>query len=158
MERSKEIVVLDASVVVKWFVKEKHSDSALRARDDYADGRTDIWSTQLLPFEVMNALRYNPSYGLQELKAAARALEGYRLALNPVLGELAEASASDSVNYGITFYDAAYLSLARILGRVMYTADERLLARVAKVKEAVHIEEYKPRRSSRPSRPRLGPT
>lgn len=138
-------MVLDASVVVKWFVKEKHTDAALRARHDYAAGMTDIWSTQLLPFEVLNALRYNPGFGLEELKAAAKALEGYRLALNPVLGELAEASVSDAMKYGITFYDAAYLSLARMLGRTMYTADEKLLAKVAKVKEASHIEEYRER-------------
>ena len=146
MEGGKEIVVLDASVVVKWFVKEKYTDAALKAREDYAAGRTDIWSTQFLPFEVLNALRYNPSFGLDELKKAAGALERYRLALNPVLGELAEASVSDAVNFGITFYDAACLSLARMLGRKMYTADERLLAKLARVKEASHIEEYKPKR------------
>ena len=143
VERGKEIVVLDASVVVKWFVKERHTDSALRARDDYAAGRTDIWSTQLLPYEVLNALRYNPSFGTEELKAAGRALEGYRLALNPVLGELAEASVVEAVSYGITFYDAACLSLSRMLGRTLYTADERLLAKVANVRGVSHIEEYK---------------
>ena len=31
VERGKEVVVLDASVVVKWFVKEKHADSASKA-------------------------------------------------------------------------------------------------------------------------------
>ena len=46
------------------------------------------------------------------------------------------------------------VSLARMLGRTMPTADEKLLAEVAGVEEAVHIEEYKPRRSSRPPRPR----
>ncbi|MDG7012448.1 MAG: type II toxin-antitoxin system VapC family toxin [Nitrososphaerota archaeon] len=92
MERGKEIVVLDASVVIKWLVDEKHTGAALRARDDYLAGKTDIWSTQLLPFEVLNALRYDQSYGLEELKTAAAALERYSLGLKPVLGELAEAS------------------------------------------------------------------
>ena len=98
MERGKEIVVLDASVVVKWFVDEEHTEAALTARDDYREGRIDIWSTQLLPFEVLNALRYNPGFGLDELKSAARALERYRLALHPVLGEMAEVSATAAVD------------------------------------------------------------
>ena len=145
VERGKEIVVLDASVVVKWFVEEKHTDAALRARDDYQAGKTDIWSTQLLPFEVLNALRYGPGYGLEELKTAGGALERYRLALSPVLGELAEASVSDAVTYGITLYDAAYVALARMLGRRMYTADEKLLAKLSRVEHAVHVEEYRPK-------------
>lgn len=145
MERSKEIVILDASVIVKWFVKEKYTDAALKVREDYVAGRVDIWSTQLLPFEVLNALRYNPSFGLDDLKAAAKALELYKLALSPVLGDLAGFAVSDAVKFGITFYDAAYLSLARMLGKMMYTADEKLLAKLGKVKEASHIQEYKPR-------------
>ncbi|MDG6938448.1 MAG: type II toxin-antitoxin system VapC family toxin [Nitrososphaerota archaeon] len=144
MERGKEIVILDASVVVKWFVDEEHTEAALTARDDYRDGRTDIWSTQLLPFEVLNALRYNPGFGLDELKSAARALEQYRLALHPVLGEMAEVSATAAVDLGITLYDAAYVALAKTMGRKMYTADEKLLAKAAKVKEVTHIEEYSP--------------
>ena len=143
MERRKEIVVLDASVVVKWFVREKYTEAALRVRDDYGAGRADIWSTELLPFEVLNALRYNPNFGVEELKSSASALEHFRLALHPVLGELAEASLSDAFSYGITFYDAAYHALALLLGRKMYTADEKLLAKVAKSKGAAHIEEYK---------------
>lgn len=39
-ERGKEIVALDASVVIKWFVDEKHIGVALRARDDYLAGKS----------------------------------------------------------------------------------------------------------------------
>ena len=36
------LVVADASVVVKWFVEEEHSEAALRLRDDYVDRALDI--------------------------------------------------------------------------------------------------------------------
>ncbi len=49
MERHlQKVIVADASVIVKWFVE-----------GDYTMGRIDIWSTQLIPFEVLNVLRYN---------------------------------------------------------------------------------------------------
>ncbi|MEQ9715814.1 MAG: hypothetical protein ABGF52_09810 [Candidatus Asgardarchaeum sp.] len=35
-------VVLDASVIVKWFVKEIYSDIALKLREDYLKGKIDI--------------------------------------------------------------------------------------------------------------------
>ncbi|MEM3671430.1 MAG: type II toxin-antitoxin system VapC family toxin, partial [Thermoprotei archaeon] len=80
------------------------------------------------------------------LKTAAIALERYRFALHPVLGELAKASASDALAYGITFYDASYLALAQLHGRQMYTADEKLLAKVTNVKGVAHVDEYRRRR------------
>jgi predicted nucleic acid-binding protein len=52
-----EVVVADAPVVVKWFVEEEHTGDALRLRDDYVDRVVDVASPDLMPYEVLNALR-----------------------------------------------------------------------------------------------------
>ncbi|MGQ4913110.1 MAG: type II toxin-antitoxin system VapC family toxin [Candidatus Asgardarchaeia archaeon] len=53
-----EKVVLDASVIVKWFVDEIYSDKALKLRDSCIEGKMLIIASTLLPFEVLSALKY----------------------------------------------------------------------------------------------------
>jgi predicted nucleic acid-binding protein len=69
------LVVVDASVVVKWFVEEEHTNAALQLRNDYVDRTVDIASPDLLPYEVLNVLRCNPSLGERQLKEIATALD-----------------------------------------------------------------------------------
>jgi len=143
MERPEEVVVVDASVVAKWFVEEEYSDEALRLRDDYIKRRVDIASTQLLPFEVLNSLRYNPEFGVEDLKRTAAALEGYRFWLFPLTEDLAQRSVENALRHGITIYDASYISLAEVRGAILYTADERLMGKLRGAKGIRHISAYK---------------
>lgn len=142
MERAKEVVVVDASVVVKWFVDDAHTEHALRIRADYRKGNIDLWSTQLMPFEVLNALRYNPEFGTQELIRAATALCAYSIALYPILDELKERCVTNALRYGITIYDAAYLALSELLHKKFYTADEKLLMKTEDAETIRNITEY----------------
>jgi predicted nucleic acid-binding protein len=136
-----EVVVADASVVVKWFVEEEHSSDALRLRDDYADRVVDIASPDLMPYEVLNALRYNPGFGERQLIETARALEKFSLWMLPLEGELAERCVENSLRYGISVYDSAYLSLGVVRDIPVYTADQRLIDKV-RHRSLVHISSY----------------
>ena len=135
------LVVADASVVVKWFVEEEHTDAALRLRDDYVDRTIDIASPSLLPYEVLNALRYNPGLGERQLKEIVEALDKYSLWLAPLEGELAETSVENSMRHGISVYDSAYISLGQIREIPVYTADRRLMNRVGD-ERIRHISTY----------------
>jgi predicted nucleic acid-binding protein len=83
VERPTKIVVIDASVVVKWFVEEELTNQALTLAEDYERRRVDLRSVQLMPFEVMNALRYNPELGETEVEKAGEALTRLGVALHP---------------------------------------------------------------------------
>ena len=143
VEREEDVVVADASVVVKWFVEEEHSEEALGLRDDYVSRIVDIASAELLPFEVLNALRYNPALGELDLKEGARALEGFSLWLFPLSGDMAERSVENALRYGISIYDATYLSLGELRGLTVYTADQRLIDKVRDMPCVRHISEYR---------------
>lgn len=143
MERIEEIVVADASVITKWFVQEEYSINALRLRDDYINRLIDIAAPELLPFEVLNSLRYNPEFGEKDIKESAKALEKYSLWLFPILGKLAEKTIENALKYGITIYDSSYLSLANPESKILYTADEKLLAKLKDNPCIRHISEYK---------------
>ncbi len=142
MERQKKIVVVDASVVAKWFVDEEHTKRALQLRDDYTKGIVDLRSTQLMPFEVLNALRYNPSLGQTEVEKAGLALTRFRMGLYPLLEELKDACVRLAFKHGVTIYDASYLALSQYLEKELYTADEKLLIKTKGEETIHHIEEY----------------
>ncbi|MBN2336413.1 type II toxin-antitoxin system VapC family toxin [Candidatus Bathyarchaeota archaeon] len=124
------LVVADASVVVKWFVEEEYTADAIRLRDDYVDRTVDIASPDLLPYEVLNALRYNPSLDERQLKEIAATLNKYSLWLAPLEGQLAETCIENSMRHRISIYDSAYISLGQIKEALVYTADQKLLSRV----------------------------
>jgi predicted nucleic acid-binding protein len=143
MERLEEIVVADASVITKWFVQEEYSINALKLRDDYINRLVDIAAPELLPFEVINSLRYNPEFGEKDIKESAKALEKYNLWLFPMLGKLAEKTIENALKYGITIYDSSYLSLAILESKTLYTADKKLLTKLKDNHSVRHISEYK---------------
>ncbi len=143
MERAKKIAVVDASVVAKWFVEEEYTEKALQLRDDYRSGRVDLRSTQLMPFEVINALRYKPGVGQMDIEKAAYSLSRFQVALYPLLNDLRELCIRISLKYGISIYDASYFSLSQHLGKNFYTADEKLLAKIKDEEVAHHINEYR---------------
>lgn len=143
MERIEEIVVVDASVITKWFVQEEYSINALKLRGDYINRLIDIAAPELLPFEVINSLRYNPEFGEKDTKESAKALERYSLWLSPILGKLAEKTIENALKYGITIHDSSYLSLAELENKTFYTADEKLLTKLKDNPHTRHISKYK---------------
>ncbi len=127
MERK---VVIDASVVVKWFVEEEYSREARLLRDAYASGILDLAAPSLLSYEVLNALKYSGAFGEDELKEIAEILDEFQLSLHDLSGELANKTVELAMRKGITIYDASYAALAESLDTIAYTADERLLRKV----------------------------
>lgn len=118
-------IVVDTSVVVKWYIPERHHEQARLLRDAYLDGRFDLVAPALMPFEAINALKYSGHYGGNRLEEASNSLGKYGIELVPFneIGPLA-AVAND---LDVTVYDASYIALAQELDTSVYTADETLL-------------------------------
>lgn len=136
------VIVADASVIVKWFVEEEHSEQALRLRDDQVEQRVRVVVPSLAVYEILNALRYSGSFGTEELVGVSRALDGYQFLEVGMSGREAEEAVRIALNYGVTVYDAAYLSIGKLRGLEVYTADEELLRKVKKLGFARHVKEY----------------
>lgn len=136
MER--KIVVVDASVVVKWFVEE-YSEEANLLKDAYVSGLLDLAAPALLPYEVLNALKYSGHFGEDELKEVASILEDYQITLYIIEGDLGSKTVEIAMRKGLTIYDAAYVALADKLKTVLYTADEKLIRKVSDENLVKHI-------------------
>ena len=125
-----EKVVVDASVAFKWFTEEQDSDAARKLIVDYGGGLIDIASVELLIFEVLNALRYAPDIGVEDLKTAALSLDKLGLDLRPLRDDLAARCVENTLKYGISVYDSSYLSLGELEDLSVYTADAKLIRKV----------------------------
>jgi len=123
-------VVIDASVVVKWFVEEEGSEEALKVRDRYVEGEIQIIAPELITFEVLNALYFKRLFSEDELKQISEALEAYSFSLYPLRGEYARKAVEISYENDITLYDASYVALAIVRDTFAYTADEKLVRKL----------------------------
>ncbi|MFC7059117.1 type II toxin-antitoxin system VapC family toxin [Halovenus salina] len=136
-------VVVDTSTVVKWYIPEQHHEQARALRDDFLNGKHDLYAPALMPFEAVNALNYSGHYDGERLHEAANSLDNYGIELVSFgsVGPIAEITNTvDS-----TVYDAAYIALAVERDATAYTADRNLLQDVdgSEYEGAVaHIQTY----------------
>jgi predicted nucleic acid-binding protein len=117
------VFVVDASLVVKWFVPEVHSDAARR----WLEASHDYMAPDLLFPEAGNAIRKKVRREELTQKDGQRLmLDLSRVAVEAVSmrGLLPDAHAL-ALSTGITVYDATYLTLAVRLETQVITGDDR---------------------------------
>lgn len=117
-------VVVDASVAVKWFLPETHSQEALRLLDE---GR-ELLAPDLIWAEVGNVLWKRWRGGELAAENARMILQDLRklpLLIHPA-EEIAETAWSLASGLDRSFYDSLYLALAASQSCSMVTADRRL--------------------------------
>lgn len=118
-------IVVDASVVVKWYVPERNHESARALRDAYLDGDHDLLAPALLPFEVVNALKYSGHYDGDRLQEASTTVTEFGIEFVPYRDVGDVATVANELD--LPLYDASYVSLADETDGTLYTADSRLL-------------------------------
>ncbi len=124
MERSQALVI-DASVALKWFVEEIHTEKALEVLDHETEKALPIVPS-LFFYEIANVLRYKPEFGIKDIKETMSALTGFGFMIEPLEGELANLTVELAFQYGITIYDASYVSISNKRKCDVVTADEKL--------------------------------
>ncbi|MGQ4892901.1 MAG: type II toxin-antitoxin system VapC family toxin [Candidatus Njordarchaeia archaeon] len=137
-------IVTDASVIIKWFIEENYTEKALEIRDRYINGEIVIDMPALMPFEVLNALRYSNLFNKRELRSIAEALTAYGFEYHSLKGGLATLTVDLAIENNITIYDASYLVLALKLNAILYTTDEKLIRSTEQKygKNIKHLKEF----------------
>jgi predicted nucleic acid-binding protein len=122
--------VVDASVVLKWFLRDEvDGPPALAILDGFLTGALDLIAPALLEFEVVNGLRIAGKRGRisgESVKAAARAFLDLGIQFVP-LSFYAEKTLDLAEKCDLSAYDASYLALAADSEIDLLTADEKIL-------------------------------
>lgn len=119
-------LVLDASVVIKWYLDEKLTQKALEYRQKHLDGKITLAAPSLLPYELVNALSTKTGINLEAVQEAIAAFYFTGIKQFPLTKNLAQKTADLSKKFKIPAYDAAYIALAQSLKCNLFTADKKL--------------------------------
>ena len=121
-------VVVDASVAIKWLVREEHTDKALAILSTWHDEDVTPVAPYLLPFEVTNALHRKVFRGQLTVGNASRMVSqllSSRLELHQTAELHVRALELATELQQGAVYDAHYLALAEEFGCELWTADQR---------------------------------
>jgi predicted nucleic acid-binding protein len=126
--------VLDASVVLKWFVTEQRGSSeARKLRHDYEAGRLSVVVPALLFLELLNVAGRRWRWDEEALLELADALGD----LSFEVGEPELQLVATWVARGLTAYDAAYVALAKERGLALVTDDDTITELAPEISRAL---------------------
>lgn len=134
------MIILDASVIVKWFSEEEHTDIALEIRERIRIGKEKVIVPDLLLYELANALKYNPNFDASDVSDALTSIFDMDINIVTPIPETINSAIKLGFQYNITVYDAFYIALARETELIYITADKRLCGRVNNLNFVRYIE------------------
>ena len=129
-------MILDASVIAKWFLEEEGTEKSLRIRDKYFKGEIDIVVPDLLIYEVLNVLRYR-DFNEEEIDKAMNSLFSMDIFFVDPSKRGMSSTTKIALEEDLTIYDATYVSLSDQFETKLITADKELHN---KTKEAHNVQ------------------
>ena len=119
-------MVIDASVILKWFIQENDSNKAAEIKKAHTIGASYIAIPDLALYEIGNVLRYKPEFSSHEVTICLTEIYDLNIDIISPNVEMLASVSEISRRYDITFYDAVYIVLAQELGLDFVSADSRL--------------------------------
>ena len=120
-------LVLDANVIAKWFIEEENTDKAIKIRDNFVAGKLAILEPTLLIYELGNVFWKHPVKSPEDVESDFKALFEIGLEFCTVREPVFLKNVFEhGRKFGITFYDAVYVTLAEKEDCKLITADAKL--------------------------------
>ena len=135
-------MVIETSVVAKWFVEEDERDKAILVRNQLLSGKISLVAPRLLIYEMGNVLTLNTNLNSKEISDALRSLVDIGLEIYVMGFDELEMATKISRKFNITFYDAVFASLAKILDTKLVTADKSLTRKLREPGFLTLLQDY----------------
>lgn len=123
------ILVLDSSVLVKWFKQEQGTEKALQIREAYINEEIEVAIPDLVYYELSNVLRYDESLNKKQVQKAIQSLRGMEFQVIAPFEEYNDDMIEESIQKDITIYDSAFYTLSKLLDAEMITSDQELASK-----------------------------
>jgi len=137
------LLILDASVIAKWFKEEENSDLALEIREDFHNGVHEILVPDLILYELSNALRFDKNFNHDLIKESIKSLFEMDIIITVPSGDLIADAVKLAFDNGITVYDAVYMSLSTKITGTFITADEKLYEKIKCLENCKLLTQFK---------------
>lgn len=133
--------VIDASVAIKWFsqVDEDNLEKALKLRELHLSREWELIAPDLLIYEVVNALRYNPSFNQEDTAFALSSLRKMEITLVEPTESVLKRAVEIAYENDVTIYDASYLSLAQERRILFLSADAKFCQKVSGLAQVMFL-------------------
>ncbi|MSP13555.1 MAG: PIN domain-containing protein [Chloroflexi bacterium] len=120
-------LVLDTSVIVKWFRQEEVlAQQALNVRDRYLRGDFSVAVPTLVAYELANVLAFKTDLSTVQVQEAVQSIFDIKLEWVVPSKSLVRRAVEISRTYATTVYDATFIAIAEERAGILITADERL--------------------------------
>lgn len=126
-ERSRTLV-MDSSVFIKWFSKDKEDDmdNAISILESLTNKNIIIACPEIAIYELANVLYYKPDLDCEKIKIALEQFLNLGIEFIKLFKDLILDANKIRHDLDITFYDSSYLALAKFFKLKFITADEKL--------------------------------
>ena len=121
------MIILDSSVVLKWFVGEEHEEDANLYLTRHQTGKELIVGPPLLPLEVIQVLGRKKKQFASVADSALLLLLGLGIQIHPPTSGDYQRIVQLVTRLSLDSYDACYVTLAERLGCTFVTADRDLV-------------------------------
>lgn len=124
--------VVDASVAVKWFVKEREQDraEAFALRRRHIEGKSRMIVPELFLLEVPNAIKAGRRASEEELARVLETLHDMDLQVERHSWDVLRKANAIAWAYNLSWYDGVYVAVAEVLGYPLVTADDALMRKM----------------------------
>lgn len=136
-------LVLDTSVIVKWLnrVSEQNLDNADKIMEDALSGKVELVAPELSKYEVGNVMLLGKKLTPREAAISLATLYSLPIAFVTESQELAKETFTIASSLGVTYYDAAFISLAKQYGVKLITDNVKHQGK-AKDVEVIPLSNY----------------
>lgn len=124
------MIVLDTSVILKWYLEEEDSDKALNYLKEYLNRQINITVPDLILYEISNALRYNKDFIVNDIKLVIESIYLSKIKIVSPTIELINQAIEFSSSFDVSIYDSTYLALASLFNFQFITADEKFYKKI----------------------------
>lgn len=120
-----ETVILDTSVVIKWYTEEEDTKEAVSLLTKYKTGNLNIIIPSILSLELANALFFGLGYRQQKLDEALAVFFKLNIPALPLSDQLIRNACRYMEKFSLAVYDAIFLYLAEENKIPLISADKK---------------------------------
>ncbi|MFZ3063336.1 MAG: type II toxin-antitoxin system VapC family toxin [Actinomycetota bacterium] len=139
---ARESLVLDSSVLVKWYLEEPDSNEALEILNKAIDGEIAVLVPDLAFYEVANALISSRLYSADQINRYLEALAALGLTISDFDLNCLHVAVETSMECKLAIYDSYFVALADLEDLRLVTADEEAAKKTRGISHVVTLAEY----------------